>query len=136
MVAALYPFIPIRSEADYDQALAKMEMLFDADPDSEQGREAEILALMIEAYEQEHHPIGLPDPIEAIQIRMDDLGLRQVDMVGVIGSQSQVSEVLNRNRPLTLTMIRALIERLNLPAEVLIQAYPLDTANAQDHLAQ
>ena len=111
----------LKTEADYEAALAYMETLMDAAPGSPEEEALEIFALLIDTYEQAHHPIDLPDPIEAIIFRMEQQGLRQKDMVPYLGSQSKVSEVLNRKRPLSLTMIRALHEGLGIPAEVLLQ---------------
>jgi HTH-type transcriptional regulator/antitoxin HigA len=116
---------PIRSEADYDRALASLEKVFDAPPGTKEGDEAEILSLLIEHYEDEHYPITAPDPIEAIKIRMQDMNIRQADLVGVIGAKSSVSEVLNKRRKLTLEMIRNLTATLKLSAEVLVQDYQL-----------
>jgi HTH-type transcriptional regulator / antitoxin HigA len=111
----------IRTEAEYEQALARVETLMDAAPGSPQEDELELLALLVENYEQEHYPIDLPDPIEAIKFRMEQEGLEPKDMVKYLGSQSKVSEVLNHKRPLSLTMIRNLKEGLDIPAEVLLQ---------------
>jgi len=111
----------LKTEADYEAALAHVETLMDATPGSPEEEELEVFALLIDTYEQAHHPIDLPDPIEAIKFRMEQQGLRQKDMVPYLGSQSKVSEVLNRRRPLSLTMIRALHEGLGIPAEVLLQ---------------
>jgi len=111
----------LKTEADYEAALAYVETLMDAAPGSQEEEALEVFALLIETYEQAHHPIDLPDPIEAIKFRMEQQGLQQKDMVPYLGSQSKVSEVLNRKRPLSLTMIRALHEGLGIPAEVLLQ---------------
>jgi len=115
----------IKTEKEYDKALSRMEEIFDAKSNSKEGREAELLALLIEEYEKEHYPISAPDPIEAIKIRMEELQLKQKDLVGLIGNKSIVSEVLNRKRKLTVQMIRALSEELNLTAKVLVQDYNL-----------
>lgn len=111
----------LKTEADYEAALAHLETLMDATPGSPEEEELEVFALLIEAYEQQHYPIDLPDPIEAIKFRMEQQGLIQKDMVPYMGSQSKVSEVLNRKRPLSLTMIRALHAGLGISAEVLLQ---------------
>ena len=111
----------LKTEAEYEAALAYVEMLMDAEPGSPAEEELEVFAMLIQAYEREHHPIGLPDPVEAIKFRMEQQGLSQKDMVPYLGSQSRVSEVLNRKRPLSLAMIRALHEGLGIPAEVLLQ---------------
>ncbi len=116
---------PIRSEQDYDEALARLEAIFDAPADTAEGDEAEILALLIENYENEHHFIEAPDPIEAIKIRLEEMNLRQSDLVGVIGGKSRVSEVLNRKRKLSVEMIRRLSAKLKLPTALLVQDYAL-----------
>jgi len=111
----------IKNENDYEMALAHLETLMDAKPGSPQEEEAELFAVLIEEYEREHFPIGLPDPIEAIQFRMEQQGLTRKDLEKYIGGPSKVSEVLNRKRPLSLAMIRALHQGLDIPAEVLLQ---------------
>lgn len=112
----------IKTEADYEAALAYVETLMDAEPGSPQEEELELFSFLIEKYEDEHYPIDLPDPVEAIKFRMEQEGLTRKDLVKYIGSQSKVSEVLNYKRPLSLTMIRALHEGLGIPAEVLLQS--------------
>jgi HTH-type transcriptional regulator/antitoxin HigA len=101
--------------------LARIEVLMDAEPESPEEEELELLALLVETYEEEHYPIDLPDPVEAIKFRMDQEGLEPKDLISYIGSQSKVSEVLNYKRSLSLSMIRNLQEGLGIPAEVLIQ---------------
>jgi len=115
----------IRTEKEYDQALERLNIIFDAKPNSKQGQEAELLALLIEEYEETNHPIEAPDPIIAIRIRMEELELKQKDLVGVIGTKSIVSEVLNKKRTLTVNMIRNLSSTLKIAAKVLIQEYEL-----------
>ncbi len=115
----------LRTEKEYDQALERLNQIFDAVPASKQGEEAELLALLIEEYEESNYPIDAPDPITAIRIRMEELELKQKDLVGVIGTKSIVSEVLNKKRSLTVKMIRNLSEKLNLAAKVLVQEYDL-----------
>jgi len=114
---------PIKTEKDYNQALERLEEIFDAKADSTEGDELEILGILIDQYENEHFPIGLPDPIEAIKFRMEQLGYNQNDLANIIGLKSRASEILNRKRKLSLEMIRQLHERLNIPTDVLIQAY-------------
>ena len=116
---------PIKSEADYDKALVRMEKIFDAPADTKEGDEAEILSLLIEQYEQKHYPIGAPDPIEAIKVRMEDMNMKQADLIGVIGGKSRVSEVLHKRRKLTVEMVRNLTTKLRLSADILIQDYTL-----------
>lgn len=116
---------PIKNENDYRNALERLEVIFDAPVDTKEGDEAEILSLMIENYENEHYPIESPDPIEAIKIRMEELNLRQKDLVGVIGGKSRVSEILNRKKKLTVEMIRELERILQISASVLVNNYQL-----------
>lgn len=116
---------PIKNEKDYRNALERLEIIFDAPIDTKEGDEAEILSLMIENYENEHYLIESPDPIEAIKIRMEELNLRQKDLVGVIGGKSRVSEILNRKRKLTVEMIRELERILQISASVLVNNYQL-----------
>ena len=116
----------IRSEAEYDQALKRLEKIFDSTPTSKEGEEAELLALLIEDYEERKYPINAPDPIVAIRIRMEEMELKQKDLVGIIGSKGIVSEVLNRKRKLTVKMIRNLSDKLKIAANVLIQEYELN----------
>ncbi|MCF8713354.1 transcriptional regulator [Joostella atrarenae] len=116
---------PIKSDKDYRDALSRLEVIFDASIDSEEGDEAEILSLLIENYENEHYPIEAPDPIEAIKIRMEELNMRQKDLVGVIGGKSRVSEILNRRKKLTVEMIRELERTLHISASVLVSNYHL-----------
>lgn len=114
---------PIKSEKDYRNALVRLDVIFDAPIDSKEGDEAEILSLLIENYENEHYPIQAPDPIEAIKIRMEELNMRQKDLVGIIGGKSRVSEILNRKKKLTVDMIRELERILQISASVLVNNY-------------
>ncbi len=116
---------PIKTEKDYREALKRMEEIFDAEIGSLDSDEADILGMMIEEYEKKHYHIETPDPIEAIKIRMEEMQLKQVDLVDAIGGESRVSEVLNRKRKLTVGMIRNLTRRLNLSSEILISEYNL-----------
>jgi HTH-type transcriptional regulator / antitoxin HigA len=116
---------PIKSETDYRQTLKRLEEIFDAPVGSSESDEADILGLLVDEYEKKHYPIEAPDPIEAIKIRMEELQLKQVDLIEVIGSKSRVSEILNRKRKLTLEMIRNLAKRLNLSPDLLITDYKL-----------
>jgi HTH-type transcriptional regulator/antitoxin HigA len=115
----------IKTEEDYDKALLRLDLLFDAPSDTLEGEEAEILAILIDEYEKKIHPIEAPDPIEAIKIRMEEMGLRQIDLVGVIGGKSRVSEILSRKRKLTVGMIRNLSEKLNISVQALISDYQI-----------
>lgn len=119
---------PIRSDADYRAALTEVERLWDSEPGTPKGDQAEILSILIEAYEAKHHPIPAPDPIAAILFMMEQKGLTRRDLEPAIGSRSQVSEVISRKRPLTLPMVRALNNLLQIPADVLIQPYETQSA--------
>ena len=114
---------PIKNENDYNQALERLEVIFDAKPGTKEGDELEILGILIENFENENFPIELPDPIEAIKFRMEQLNYSQNDLAEVIGLKSRASEILNKKRKLSLEMIRKLTEKLHIPTEVLIQAY-------------
>jgi HTH-type transcriptional regulator/antitoxin HigA len=114
---------PIKTKKDYQQALDRLEIIFDAKKGTPEGDELEILGILIEQYEEEHFPINLPDPIEAIKFRMEQLGYNQSDLAKVIGLKSRASEILNKKRKLSLDMIRQLHDKLNIPTDVLIQAY-------------
>lgn len=116
---------PIKTEKDYNKALERLEVIFDADPDTKEGDEAEILSLLIENYESQNYAIEAPDPIEAIKIRMKEMNLKQKDLVGVIGGKSRVSEILNRKKKLTVEMIRELETTLHISASVLVNDYQL-----------
>ncbi|SKB35357.1 HTH-type transcriptional regulator / antitoxin HigA [Salegentibacter holothuriorum] len=116
---------PIKTEKDYEQALERLEVIFDADSNSKKGDEAEILSLLIDNYENQHYPIETPDPIEAIKIRMEEMNLKQKDLVGVIGGKSRVSEILNKKKRLTVDMIRELEQILHISASVLVNNYQL-----------
>ncbi len=116
---------PIRTEQDYQNALKRLDLIFDAPINTKAGDEAEILSLLIEHYENEFYPIEAPDPIEAIRIRMEELNIRQKDLVGIIGGKSRVSEILNRRKRLRVDMIRALEQKLHISASVLVGNYQL-----------
>ena len=114
---------PIKTDLDYQNALARLELIFDAKLGSKNGDELEILGILIDNYENEHFPIGLPDPVEAIKFRMEQLDYNQSDLANIFGVKSRASEILNKKRKLSLEMIRQLHSKLNIPTEVLIQAY-------------
>ncbi len=116
---------PIKSEKDYYKALERLEVIFDAKQNSKEGDEAEILSMLIDNYENKYYPIDAPDPIEAIKIRMEELNLKQKDLVGVIGGKSRVSEILNKKKKLTVEMNRELERILHISASVLIKDYSL-----------
>jgi len=115
----------IKSEIDYENALKRLEKVFDAKIGTPESDEADILGLLIDEYEKKHYPIDAPDPIEAIKIRMEEMHLKQVDLVNEIGGKSRVSEILNKRRKLTIEMIRNLTKRLNLSPGLLINDYHL-----------
>ena len=116
---------PIKNEQDYEKALKRLEKIFDASSESKEGDEAEILSLLIENYENQYYPIEAPDPIEAIKIRMEEMNIKQKDLVGIIGGKSRVSEVLNKRKRLTVGMIRKLEKKLHLSASILVSNYQL-----------
>jgi HTH-type transcriptional regulator/antitoxin HigA len=114
---------PIRTDKDYKKALERLELIFNAKKNSKDGDELEVLGILIDQYENEHFPIGLPDPIEAIKFRMEQLGYNQTDLANIVGLKSRASEILNKKRKLSLEMIRQLHKRLHIPTDVLIQTY-------------
>ena len=114
---------PIKTEQDYNQALERLELIFDAKKGTKEGDELEVLGILIEKYEDDHFPIDLPDPIEAIKFRMEQMNYSQNDLAKVIGLKSRASEILNKKRKLSLEMIRNLHETMKIPTEVLIQPY-------------
>ncbi len=118
---------PIRSEADYDEALGEIDRLMGAAPGTPESDKLEILVTLVERYESEHWAIGAPDPISAIHHVMEARGLRQKDFAALIGSQSHASEVLRRRRPLSVAMIRVLAAEWSLPADVLVREYEIAT---------
>ncbi len=119
----------IETQKDYEKALKSIEELFDVSKDTPESHELEILVLLVKKYESENFDeIPLPDPIDAIKVRMEDLGLKAKDLVPAIGDKGTVSKVLNRKIPLSLKMIRNLCQILSLPAEVLIQETQCEVA--------
>ncbi len=116
---------PIKSENDYRLALKRLEEVFDAKIGTPESDEADILGLMVDEYEKKHYPIEAPDPIEAIKIRMEEMQLKQIDLIEEIGGKSRVSEILSRKRKLTVEMIRNLTKKLNLSPGLLITDYQL-----------
>lgn len=112
---------PIRTKADHDGALARIEELMDARPGTPEGDELDVLATLVDRYEESRFPIGRPTPIEAILFRMEQAGLTRRDLEPLLGGRAKVSEVLSGKRPLSLQMIRTLTSRLGIPAEVLLQ---------------
>jgi len=116
---------PIKTKEDYQMSLKRLEVIFDAPVGTVESDEADILGLMIDEYEKRNYPIESPDPIEAIKIRMEEMQLKQIDLIDAIGGKSRVSEILNRKRKLTVEMIRKLTPRLNLSPGLLINDYQL-----------
>ena len=113
----------IKTENDYNQALERLEIIFGAKKGTPKGDELEILGILIEQYENKYFPIGLPDPIEAIKFRMEQMGYNQNDLAKIVGFKSRASEILNRKRKLSLEMIRKLHDNLKIPTDFLIQTY-------------
>lgn len=111
---------PIKTEQDYNAAINRIEELWGAKKDTLDGDELDLLATLVESYEMKHYPIAPPEPIDAIKFRMEQMGLTNSDMVKYLGSQSRVSEILNKKRKLTLGMIKSLYKGLNIPAEILL----------------
>lgn len=118
---------PIRNEEDYETALEEIEALWETAPGTPEADRLDLLVMLVEAYEAEHYPIPDPDPIALILHVMDARGLTRRDLEPYLGSRARVSEILNRRRPLSLEMIRKLQSGLGLPADVLVQPYPLQT---------
>ncbi|MFV0391617.1 MAG: type II toxin-antitoxin system HigA family antitoxin [Paludibacteraceae bacterium] len=114
---------PIKTETDYEKALERLEVIFDAKSGSKEGDELEILSILIENYEKERYHIALPDPIEAIKFRMEQMGYNQKDLAEMVGLKSRASEILNKKRKLSLGMIRTLHDKMKIPTDVLIQTY-------------
>lgn len=111
---------PIKTEQDYNSVINRIEELWGAKKDTAEGDEFDLLITLVESYEIKHYPIAPPDPIDAIKFRMEQMGMTKADMVKYLGSQSKVSEILNRKRSLSLKMIKSLYKELKIPAEVLL----------------
>jgi HTH-type transcriptional regulator / antitoxin HigA len=116
---------PVRTEADYEAALAEIDRLMDAAPGTPEGDRLDILTTLVEAYEERHHPIEAPDPIAALEYYMEQRGVTRADLVPLLGSRSRVSEILNRKRRLTIEMAWRLHRDLGIPAEAVIKPYKL-----------
>lgn len=112
---------PIRTEADHEAALREIERLWGAAEGTAEGDRLEVLATLVEAFEESHFPMDMPDPIEAIKFRLEQQGTDHKSLIGIIGNRTRVYEVLRRDRPLSLAMIRQVHKRLGIPAEVLIR---------------
>ena len=111
---------PIKTEQDYNWAIKRIEELWGAKKDTPKGDELDLLVTLVESYEIKHYSIAPPDPIDAIKFRMEQMGMTKKDMVKYLGSQSRVSEILNRKRKLTLKMVKSLYKGLKIPAEILL----------------
>ncbi len=111
---------PIKTEHDYNASIHRIEVLWGAKKDTPQGDELDLLITLVESYEMKHYPIAPPDPVDAIKFRMEQMDMTNADLVQYIGSQSRVSEILNRKRKLTLGMIKSLYKGLRIPADILL----------------
>ena len=121
---------PIKTESDYQNALQEIERLFEAEPNSPECDRLDILTTLVEAYEQKHYPIETPDAISAILYYLESRGLSEQDLAVSIGSQQEVAAILNRQKPLTLDIIRRLNQNFKISAEILIKPYPLEKTSA------
>ena len=110
----------IKTEVEYLNALARVEQLFDVTPDSKDFDDAELLMFLISSYEERHYKIDAPDPIEAIKFRMEQMGMKRTDMTKYFGTRGRVTEILNRQRELSLAMIKKLHKEFGIPAESLL----------------
>lgn len=119
---------PIRSQDDYERAMAEVERLWGAATGTAKGDRLDVLATLIDAYEREHFPIEAPTPVEAIKFRMEQQGLTRKDLESVIGSRGRIAEVLSGKRQLSVAMIRKLRDQLNIPADALIAPGKKDAA--------
>lgn len=116
---------PIKTENDYINSIKRIEELWGAKKDSAEGDELDLLCTLVESYEIHHCPVTAPDPIDAIQFRMEQMGITKSDLAKYLGAQSRVSEVLNRKRQLTLKMVKSLYNDLKIPADVLLKNHPV-----------
>lgn len=114
---------PINNQIDYENALLRLETIFDARKGTLEGDELQVLGILVDEYEQIQSPIDFPDPVEAIKFRMEQMGYNQNDLAEIVGSKSRASEIVNKKRKLSLHIIRQLHERLHIPTDVLIKAY-------------
>lgn len=121
---------PLKTEVDYKEALAEIESVFNAEANTPEADRLDVLAMLVEAYEEEHYPIPAPDPVAALEYYMDSRGLTRRDLEPYLGSRARVAEVLNRKRGLSIEMIRRLHQGLGISADILIQPYTL--ANQSD----
>ena len=122
---------PLKTESDYEAALSEIERLFDAAPNTAESDRLDVLTTLVNVYEDKHYPIPEPDPIEAIKYYMESRGLTRRDLVPYFGDSQLVSDVLKRNRKLSITMIRRLNKGLGISADILIQPYKLGMTNSR-----
>jgi HTH-type transcriptional regulator / antitoxin HigA len=134
MTSAGMQIHPIRTEQDHEMAVRRIEKLIGAVPGSAEGDELDILATLVDAYEAKHHAIDAPDPVTAIEFRMEQQGLSRKDLEPLIGSRARVSEILTRKRSLTLNMVRRLKLGLGISADLLIGATPMKARHAYGSL--
>ena len=127
---------PIRTDRDHERAVARISKLMNAAPGTPEGDELDVLAVLVDAYEAKHHPMDAPDPVTAIQFRMEQQGLTRRDLEPLIGSRARVSEVLTRKRSLTLEMIRRVNRGLGISADLLIGAAPIKTRRRRNRPMQ
>lgn len=125
---------PIRTEVDYERALARVDELMGSEYDSPEGEELDVLVTLVESWEDEHDPMGYPEPHEAIRFRMEQAGLRPRDLIPIIGSRAKVSEVLSGKRAITMPMARALHEHLGIPADVLLRKLGTDSLESPSNI--
>jgi HTH-type transcriptional regulator/antitoxin HigA len=114
--------VPIRTDEDLERALAEISLLLDASEGTQEFDTLQILSILVYDYERKHHPVDPPDPVEAIKFRMEQQGLTTSDLEHILGARSKISEVLNRKRDLSITMVRQAHKILGIPAEILIQS--------------
>ena len=119
----------IKTEEDYDKAIARIEELFDFQPGSSEFEELELLALIVKDYEDKYYPMPSPDPIEVVKFKMEEKGLKNKDLIGINGSESHVSSVFKGRMKITLDMARALSELLNIPASIFINENTYSLSN-------
>ena len=113
----------LKTKKDYLTALERFEEIFQAKPGSAEGDEADILSLLVKEYEEKHYVIEAPNPLEAIKYRMEQQGLTNSDLAGILGFKSRVTDIFNKHRKLNLTMVRKLHNQLNIPLETLVKEY-------------
>ena len=130
----MQPIKPIRNNVDYELALKEIDRCLDAAVGSPERDRLEVLTILVDDYEAKHHPINPPDPIAAIEFVLEQRGLTRKDLEGMIGSSGRISEVMNKQRPLSLAMIRKLVETFDLPADVLIRKTPRVQARGRSFL--